>query len=97
MDGGKPTGRIYRQRIIEVLVDYRELTANQRSSVIDSVSNHIIRRGRRHPAICEWEPLDRKLRIMSSFISAAKNQKMTSNEFARIHYKLARVAIMVLF
>ena len=73
MDGGKTRGRIYRQRIIEVLSNYWELTSNQRSSVIDSLSNHIIRRGRRHLAICEWEPLDQKLRIMSSFISAAKN------------------------
>ena len=75
MDGGKTGGRIYRQRIIEVLSDYWELTPNQRSSVVDSLSNHIIRRGRRrrYPAICEWEPLDQKLRIMSSFISAAKN------------------------
>ena len=73
MDGGKARGRIYRQRIIEVLVDYWELTPNQRSLVIDSLSNYIIHRGRRHPAIREWEPLDRKLRIMSSFISAAKN------------------------
>ena len=74
MDGGKTRGKIYRQRIIEVLADYWESTPNQRSSsVVDSLSNHIIRRGRRHPAIREWEPLDRKLRIMSSFISAAKN------------------------
>ena len=73
MDGGKTRGRIYRQRIIEVLVDYWELTLNQRSSVVDSLSNHITRRGRRHPAIREWEPLDRKLRIMSSFISEVKN------------------------
>ena len=73
MDGGKTKGRIYRQKIIEVLVDYWELTPNQRSSVIDSLSNHIIRRGRRHSAIREWEPLDRKLRIMSSFISTVKN------------------------
>ena len=73
MDGGKTGGRIYRQRIIEVLVDYWELTPNQRLSVIDSLSNHIFRRGRRHPAIREWEPLNQKLRIMSSFISAVKN------------------------
>ena len=73
MDGGKTRGRIYRQRIIEVLADYWELTPNQRSLVVDSLSNHIIRRGRRHPAIREWEPLDRKLRIMSSFTSAVKN------------------------
>ena len=73
MDGGKARGRIYKQRIIEVLADYWELTPNQRSLVIDSLLNHIIRRGRRHPAIREWEPLDRKLRIMLSFISAAKN------------------------
>ena len=73
MDGGKTRGRIYRQRIIEVLADYWELTWNQRSPVVDSLSNHIIHRGRCHPAIREWEPLDRKLRIMSSFISAAKN------------------------
>ena len=73
MDGGKTRGRIYRQRIIEVLVDYWELTPNQRSSVVDSLSNHIIHRGRRHPAIREWEPLDQKLRIMSSFILATKN------------------------
>ena len=73
MDEGKTRRRIYRQRIIEVLADCWELTPNQRSSVVNSLSNHIIRRGRRHPAIREWEPLDRKLRIMSSFISAAKN------------------------
>ena len=73
MDGGKTRGRIYRQRIIEVLANYWELTPNQRSSVVNSLSNHIIRRGRHHPAIREWEPLDRKLRIMSSFILAAKN------------------------
>ena len=73
MDGGKTRGRIYRHRIIEVLSDYWELTTNQRSSVVDSLSNHIIRRGGRHPAIREWEPLDQKLRIMSSFISATKN------------------------
>ena len=79
MDGGNTRGRIYRQRIIEVLVDYWELTPNQRSLVVDSHWNHIIHRGRRHLAIREWEPLDRKLRIMSSFISAAKNQKMMSN------------------
>ena len=79
MDGGKTRERIYRQTIIEVLADYWELTLNQRSSVVNSLSNHIIRRGRRHPAICEWEPLDRKLRIMSSFILAVKNQKMMSN------------------
>ena len=73
MDGGKMRGRIYRQMIIEVLADYWELTPNQRSSVINSLSNHIIHRGRHHPAIHEWEPLDQKLRIMSSFISAVKN------------------------
>ena len=73
MDGGKTRGRTYRQRIIEVLSDYWELTPNQRSSVVDSLSNHIIRRGTRHPAIREWEPLDQQLSIMSSFISAAKN------------------------
>ena len=73
MDGGKTRGRIYRQRIIEVLVDCWELTPNQRSSVVDSLPNHIIRRGRRHLAIREWEPLNRKLRIMSLFILAAKN------------------------
>ena len=73
MDGGKTRGRIYRQRIIEVLADYWELTPNQKSSVVDSLLNHIIRKGRRHPAIRECEPLDRKLRIMSSFILAAKN------------------------
>ena len=73
MDGRKTRGRIYRQRIIEVLTNYWELTPNQRSSVVDSLSNHIIHPCRRHPAIREWEPLDRKLRIMSSFISAAKN------------------------
>ena len=73
MDGGKTRGRTYRQRIMEVLSDYWELTLNQRSSVVDSPSNHIIRRGRRHPAIHEWEPLDEKLRIMSSFILAVKN------------------------
>ena len=73
MDAGKTGGRIYRQRIIEVLADYWELTPNQRSSAVDSLSNHIIHRGRHHPAICKWEPLDRKLRIMSPFISAAKN------------------------
>ena len=73
MDGGKTRGRIYRQRIIEVLADYWELTLNQRSSVVNSLLNHIIHRGRRHPAICKWEPLDRKLRIMLSFILAAKN------------------------
>ena len=94
MDGGKTRGRIYRQRIIEVLVDYWELTPNQRSSVIDSLSNHIILRGRRHLAIGEWEPLNQKLRIMLSFISAAKSQKMTSNELERIHYRLTCVAIM---
>ena len=73
MDRGKTRGRTYRQSIIEVLSDYWELTPNQRSSVIDSLLNHIIRRGRCHLAIREWEPLDQKLRIMSSFISAAKN------------------------
>ena len=74
MDGGRKTrGRIYRQRIIGVLADHWELTLNRRLLVVDSLSNHIIRRGRRNPAICEWEPLDRKLKIMSSFISAAKN------------------------
>ena len=73
MDGGKTRGRIYRQRIIEILANYWELTPNQRSSVVDSLSNHIIRRGRRHLAIHKWEPLDQKLRIMSSFILAAKN------------------------
>ena len=73
MDGGKTKGRIYRQRIIEVLVDYWELTPNQRSSVVDSLLNQIIRRDRRHLAIHKWEPPDQKLRIMSSFISAAKN------------------------
>ena len=73
MDGGKTRGRIYRQRIIEVLADYWELSPNQRSLVVDSLSNHIIQRGRHHPAICEWEPLNRKLRIMSSFILAVKN------------------------
>ena len=73
MDGGKTRWRTYRQRIIEVLSDYWELTPNQRLSVIDSLPNYIIHRGRRHPAICEWEPLDQKLRIMSSFILAAKN------------------------
>ena len=73
MDGGKTRGRTYRQRITEILSDYWELTLNQRSSVIDSLSNHIIWRGRCHPAIREWEPLDQKLRIMLSFISAAKN------------------------
>ena len=73
MDGGKTRGRIYRQRIIEVLAGYCKLNPNQRLSVLDSLSNHIIRRGRRHLAIREWEPLDPKLRIMSSFILAAKN------------------------
>ena len=73
MDRGKARGRIYRQRIIEVLADYWELTLNQRSSVINSLLNHIICRGRHHLAIHEWEPLNQKLRIMSSFISAAKN------------------------
>ena len=73
MDGGKTRGRTYRQRIIEVLSDYWELTPNQRSLVVDSLLNHIIRRGRHHPAIRKWEPLDQKLRIMSSFILAAKN------------------------
>ena len=73
MDGGKTRGKICRQRIIKVLADYWELTQNQRWSVVDSLSNHIIRRGRHHLAIREWEPLDRKLRIMLSFISAAKN------------------------
>ena len=73
MDGGKTSGRIYRQRIIEVLVNYWELTLTQRSSVIDSLSNHIICRGRSHPEIREQEPLNQKLRIMSSFILAAKN------------------------
>ena len=73
MDGGKTRGRIYRQRIIEVLADYWELTPNQRSSVVDSLLNHIIHRVRHHPVIHEWEPFDQKLRIMSSFISAAKN------------------------
>ena len=71
MDGGKTKrrtrGRTYRQRIIEVLSDYWELTPNQRSSVVDSLLNHIIRRGRHHPAIRKWEPLNQKLRIMSSF------------------------------
>ena len=32
MDGGKTRGRTYRQRIIEVLSNYWELTRNQRSS-----------------------------------------------------------------
>ena len=73
MDGEKTRGRTYRQRIIKVLSDCWELTPNQRSSVVDSLSNHIICRGGRHPAIREWELLDQKLRIMSSFISAAKN------------------------
>ena len=73
MDGGKTRGRTYRQRIIEVLSDYWELTPNQRSLVVDSLSYHIICRGRRHPAIHELEPLDQKLKIMSLFISAAKN------------------------
>ena len=73
MDGGKTRGRIHRQRIIEVLVDYWELTPNQRSSVIDSLSNHIIHRDVHHLAIRGWEPLDQKLRIMLSFISAVKN------------------------
>ena len=73
MDGGKTRGRNYRQRIIEVLSNYWELTPNQRSSVVDSLTNHIIHRGRRHPAIHEWEPLDQKLRIMSAFILAVKN------------------------
>ena len=36
MDGGQTRGRIYRQRIIEVLANYWELTPNQRSSVVDS-------------------------------------------------------------
>ena len=45
MDGGKTRGRIYRQRIIEVLSDYWELTPDQRLSVVDSLSNHIIRKG----------------------------------------------------
>ena len=72
MDGGKTRGRTYRQRIIEVLSDYWELTPNQRSPAVDSLSNHIINRGGRHPAIREWEPLNQKLRIMSLFISAAK-------------------------
>ena len=44
MDGRKTRGRTYRQRIIKVLSDYWELTLNQRSSVVDSLSNHIIRR-----------------------------------------------------
>ena len=57
MDGGKTKRRIYGQRIIEVLVDYWELTPNQRW-VFDSLLNHIIRIGRRHPAIHEWEPLN---------------------------------------
>ena len=73
MDGGKTRGRTYRQRIIEVLSNYWELTLNQRSLIVNSLSNHIIREGRHHPAIREWEPLDQKLRIMLSFISAAKN------------------------
>ena len=73
MDGGKTRVRTDRQRIIEVLSDCWELTPNQRSWIVDSLSNHIIRRGRRHPAIREWESLDQKLRIMSSFISAVKN------------------------
>ena len=71
MDGGKPRGRIYRQNIIEVLVNCWELTPNQRSLVVDSLSNQIIRR--HHLAIAKWEPLNRKLRIMSSFTLAAKN------------------------
>ena len=73
MAGGKTRVRTDRQRIIEVLSDYWELTPNQRSSVIDSLTNHIIHRGRHHPAIREQEPLNQKLRIMSSFISAVKN------------------------
>ena len=73
MDEGKTRGRTYRQRIIEVLSNYRELTQNQRSLVVDSLSNHIIRKGRRHPAIPKQEPLNQKLMIVSSFILAEKN------------------------
>ena len=73
MDGGRLEGEPIDKRIIKVLSDYWELTLNQRSFVVDSLTNHIIRRGRHHPAICEQEPLNQKLRIMSSFISAAKN------------------------
>ena len=73
MDGGKTRGNIYRQKILEVLADYWELTLNQRWSVVDSLSNHIIDRGRPHPAVRKWEPLNRKLRIMLLFILAAKN------------------------
>ena len=64
MDGGKTRVRTDRQIIIEVLSDYWELTPNQRLLVVDSFTNHIIDRGRHHPAIREWEPLDQKLRIM---------------------------------
>ena len=39
MDGGKTRGRTYKQRIIEVLSDYWELTPNQRSSVVNFLSN----------------------------------------------------------
>ena len=73
MDGDKTRGRIYRQRITEVLANYWEFTLNQGSSVVDSLLNHIILRGRHHLVIHEWEPLNRNLRIMSLFISAVKN------------------------
>ena len=73
MDGGKTRGRTYRQRIIEVLSNYWELIPNKKSLVVNSLLNYIIRRGRRHLAIREWELLDQKLRIMSAFISTVKN------------------------
>ena len=70
MDGGKNRWRTNRQRIIEVLSNHWELTPNERSSVVDSLTNHIIRKGRRHPGIREWEPIDQNLRIMLSFIGS---------------------------
>ena len=91
MDGGKTRGRTYRKSIIEVLSDYWELTLHQRSSVVDSLSNHIIRRGRCHPATREWEPLDQKLRFMSSFISAAKNV----NRKYDVHYVIFKLSYPV--
>ena len=66
MDGRQTRGRIYRQRIIEVLANYWELTPNQRSSVVDSLSNHIIHRGRHHMAIREWEVEDYVIIYLSS-------------------------------
>ena len=64
---------------VEVLADCWELTPNQRSSVVDSPSNHIIRRGRHHPAIREWEPLDQKRKFIpqySTYVSAVESRDL---------------------